>query len=60
MVTYGGMSRQPVAISPALLIFKDLRLRGFALSMNSTRDSKRALLDRVVPMAQAGMFAHPR
>jgi len=29
MVTYGGMSRQPVIIPTSSLIFKDIRLRGF-------------------------------
>ncbi|XP_005395041.1 PREDICTED: trans-2-enoyl-CoA reductase, mitochondrial isoform X2 [Chinchilla lanigera] len=32
MVTYGGMAKQPVTASVSLLIFKDLRLRGFWLS----------------------------
>ncbi len=32
MVTYGAMSRQPFRISTKLLIFKDLRVRGFWLT----------------------------
>ncbi|KFO37655.1 enoyl-[acyl-carrier-protein] reductase, mitochondrial isoform X2 [Fukomys damarensis] len=32
MVTYGGMAKQPVTASVSLLIFKDLKLRGFWLS----------------------------
>ncbi|EPY87937.1 trans-2-enoyl-CoA reductase, mitochondrial [Camelus ferus] len=32
MVTYGGMAKQPVIASVGLLIFKDLKLRGFWLS----------------------------
>lgn len=32
MVTYGAMSQQPLSIPPSLLIFKDLRLRGFWLT----------------------------
>jgi mitochondrial enoyl-[acyl-carrier protein] reductase / trans-2-enoyl-CoA reductase len=32
MVTYGGMSMQPVVVPTSLLIFKDLRLRGFWMS----------------------------
>ncbi|XP_064219658.1 enoyl-[acyl-carrier-protein] reductase, mitochondrial isoform X3 [Aotus nancymaae] len=32
MVTYGGMAKQPVIASVSLLIFKDLKLRGFWLS----------------------------
>ncbi|EFA09077.1 enoyl-[acyl-carrier-protein] reductase, mitochondrial [Tribolium castaneum] len=29
MVTYGGMSREPVTVPTSALIFKDLRIRGF-------------------------------
>ena len=32
LVTYGGMSLQPVTVPTSLLIFKDLRFRGFWLS----------------------------
>jgi trans-2-enoyl-CoA reductase len=32
LVTYGGMSMQPVTIPTSLLIFKDLAFRGFWLS----------------------------
>uniref|UniRef100_UPI0023DD4AC4 enoyl-[acyl-carrier-protein] reductase, mitochondrial-like n=1 Tax=Callithrix jacchus TaxID=9483 RepID=UPI0023DD4AC4 len=32
MVTYGGMAKQPIIASVSLLIFKDLKLRGFWLS----------------------------
>ncbi len=32
MVTYGGMSMQPVSVPTSLLIFKDLRVRGFWMS----------------------------
>eukprot|EP01113_Clastostelium_recurvatum_P039307 TRINITY_DN598_c0_g1_i2.p1 TRINITY_DN598_c0_g1~~TRINITY_DN598_c0_g1_i2.p1 ORF type:complete len:368 (-),score=109.35 TRINITY_DN598_c0_g1_i2:39-1115(-) len=32
LVTYGGMSRQPVSIPTSLLIFKDIKLRGFWLT----------------------------
>jgi len=39
MVTYGGMSRQPVVISSAQLIFKDIRLRGFYLGRWNTDPS---------------------
>eukprot|EP00873_Tetraselmis_striata_P004989 jgi/Tetstr1/425253/TSEL_015707.t2 len=45
LVTYGGMSLQPVTLPTPLLIFKDIRARGFALSVNCTRAEKAALLD---------------
>jgi len=32
LVTYGGMSRQPVSIPTSLFIFRDIQLRGFWLS----------------------------
>mmetsp|Transcript_16704 Transcript_16704/g.46679 ORF Transcript_16704/g.46679 Transcript_16704/m.46679 type:complete len:93 (+) Transcript_16704:1140-1418(+) len=60
MVTYGAMAKQSVTIPPPLLIFKDIRLRGFALSMNSTPEQKRHLLDSVVPLAQQGAFSSGR
>ena len=39
MVTYGAMSKQALAIPPPLLIFKDLRFRGFWVSGSFTRAS---------------------
>lgn len=32
VVTYGGMSMQPVSVPTALLIFKDISFKGFWLS----------------------------
>jgi mitochondrial enoyl-[acyl-carrier protein] reductase / trans-2-enoyl-CoA reductase len=32
MITYGGMSKQPVIIPTSLLIFKNIRVQGFWLS----------------------------
>uniref|UniRef100_A0A061RIL2 Mitochondrial trans-2-enoyl-CoA reductase n=1 Tax=Tetraselmis sp. GSL018 TaxID=582737 RepID=A0A061RIL2_9CHLO len=60
MVTYGAMSLKPISISAPLLIFKDLRIRGFALSKESTPDLKAKLLDRVITLAQKGLFASSR
>ena len=36
MVTYGGMSMKPVSVPTSLLIFKDLRLRGFWMSQSGS------------------------
>jgi mitochondrial enoyl-[acyl-carrier protein] reductase / trans-2-enoyl-CoA reductase len=51
LVTYGGMSLQPVTIPTPLLIFRDIRLRGFWISGNSPTarsvDAKRKMLDRI-------------
>lgn len=59
-MTYGGMSLQPVTLPTPLLIFKDIRARGFALSVNCTRAEKAALLDTIVPMAEKGAFGSQR
>ncbi|KAM5269779.1 enoyl-[acyl-carrier-protein] reductase, mitochondrial isoform 1-T1 [Hipposideros larvatus] len=39
MVTYGGMAKQPVTVPVSLLIFKDLKLRGFWMSQWKTDHS---------------------
>ncbi|KAI0172658.1 NAD(P)-binding protein [Hypoxylon sp. FL1284] len=39
LVTYGGMARQPVALPTGLLIFRDLRFRGFWLSRWADADA---------------------
>ena len=54
LVTYGAMAKQPVSVPAPLLIFKDLRLRGFWISGNSeaAQDSaaKGKMLDRVAEL----------
>lgn len=35
MVTYGGLSKEPVSVPTGLLIFNDVRLRGFWLTGSS-------------------------
>lgn len=59
-MTYGGMSLEPVTIPTPLLIFKDIRARGFALSINCSRDDKATLFDQIMPLAQKGMFGSQR
>ncbi|XP_008566884.1 PREDICTED: trans-2-enoyl-CoA reductase, mitochondrial isoform X2 [Galeopterus variegatus] len=49
MVTYGGMAKQPVVASVSLLIFKDLKLRGFWLSQwkkDHSPDSHHVIIQR--------------
>eukprot|EP00798_Chlamydomonas_sp_ICE-L_P029137 gene29137-32355_t len=57
-VTYGGMSLEPVSIPTALLMFKDLTLRGFWLSgkwaMNAGTKGKADMIDRIVDIIQNG------
>uniref|UniRef100_A0A7S3QL23 Enoyl reductase (ER) domain-containing protein n=1 Tax=Dunaliella tertiolecta TaxID=3047 RepID=A0A7S3QL23_DUNTE len=57
MVTYGGMSMQPVNIPTSLLIFKDLNFRGFWLSGRFARtqpNAQKELLAKVVQYIQEG------
>lgn len=59
MVTYGGMSRQPVALPTGLLIFRDLRLRGFWLSRWADRDraAKEQTVREILGYVRDGKFA---
>ncbi|KAL4419418.1 hypothetical protein ABPG77_006345 [Micractinium sp. CCAP 211/92] len=52
MVTYGAMSQQPLSVPPGLLIFSDIRLRGFWLTggyakMKDGWKAKEQLVDHV-------------
>ncbi len=61
LVTYGAMAKQPVTVPAPLLIFKDVRVRGFWCSGSSKaaqdHDIKRSLLDRVAKLVQEGQIA---
>lgn len=58
LVTYGAMSRQPLALSAATLIFNDLRFRGFwmtAWNKEHAQDPKRQeMLSDVINMILKG------
>eukprot|EP00892_Ulva_mutabilis_P008670 jgi/Ulvmu1/6175/UM028_0031.1 len=57
MVTYGAMSKQPAMIPAPLLIFKDIRVRGFWMSGGPSGEdpaAARQALDRVAGLIQAG------
>lgn len=58
MVTYGGMSMQPVIIPTSLLIFKDITVKGFWLSGGWADEigleGKAKLIDRLVAYAKDG------
>ncbi|TLD18405.1 hypothetical protein PspLS_10094 [Pyricularia sp. CBS 133598] len=58
LVTYGAMSKQPVALPTGLLIFKDLRFRGFWLSRwaDGDRDGKRRTIEELLGMMRKGQF----
>ncbi|XP_075801756.1 enoyl-[acyl-carrier-protein] reductase, mitochondrial isoform X1 [Microtus pennsylvanicus] len=62
MVTYGGMAKQPVTASVSLLIFKDLRLRGFWLSQwkkNHSSDEFKELILTLCDLIRQGQLTAP-
>ncbi|KAK7917087.1 NAD(P)-binding protein [Apiospora marii] len=58
MVTYGGMSRQPVALPTGLLIFKDIRFVGFWLSRWADGDAagKKQTVNEILGLIREGKF----
>ncbi|KAI0886023.1 NAD(P)-binding protein [Annulohypoxylon maeteangense] len=58
MVTYGGMSRAPVALPTGLLIFKDVRFVGFWLSRWADRDAvaKERTVAEILGLVREGKF----
>lgn len=62
MVTYGGMSKQPVRVGTGLLIFKDIQLRGFWVSRwykKATREQVTTLWEELAVLARQGAFRIP-
>ncbi|KAI9904142.1 hypothetical protein N3K66_000671 [Trichothecium roseum] len=58
LVSYGGMSRQPVALPVGLLIFKDIRFLGFWLSKWNERDptGRRHMINDILNLIRGGQF----
>jgi len=58
LVTYGGMSKQPVSLPTAALIFKDIKFSGFWVSRWSERneEEKKRTVDEVLEMTRLGLF----
>eukprot|EP00742_Colponemidia_sp_Colp-10_P007995 GILJ01008627.1.p1 GENE.GILJ01008627.1~~GILJ01008627.1.p1 ORF type:complete len:379 (-),score=48.22 GILJ01008627.1:148-1176(-) len=59
LVTYGGMSRRPVTIPTGLLIFKDIKVRGFWMSRWLSEHSEQergVMLHDIVTMVKEGKF----
>ena len=58
LVTYGGMSRQPLRLGAAMLIFKDLRFRGFWVSKwsDANPEEKSRTVEEVLSMYREGTF----
>lgn len=58
LVTYGAMSKKPVALPTGLLIFKDLRFKGFWLSRwaNSDKEGKKKTIHEILGLVKEGKF----
>lgn len=58
LITYGGMSKQPVALPTAALIFKDLKFSGFWVSRwsDANPEGKKRTVDEVLEMTRLGLF----
>jgi mitochondrial enoyl-[acyl-carrier protein] reductase / trans-2-enoyl-CoA reductase len=62
MVTYGGMSKQPVNAGAAQFIFSDLRLRGFWISRwmkEAPREAVLNLFSQIAPLIRDGTLHVP-
>ncbi|KAK6085334.1 mitochondrial trans-2-enoyl- reductase [Seiridium cupressi] len=58
LITYGGMSRQPVALPTGLLIFKNIKFVGFWLSRwadQNTKDKERTV-NEILGLVRDGKF----
>lgn len=63
MVTYGGMSREPVTAGTAALIFKDISFRGFWMTRwtkeNSGSPERTKMLTELCELIEQGKFVAP-
>lgn len=64
LVTYGGMSKQPVTVPVSALIFKDVKVRGFWVTRwkrDHSHDGSafRAMLDELCALIQQGKLTAP-
>ncbi|MDG2047449.1 MAG: zinc-dependent alcohol dehydrogenase family protein [Halioglobus sp.] len=60
MVSYGVMSGKPVTLNPAMLIFNDIRVRGFWLSKwfeTATMAEQQAALGQIIPLILSGALS---
>lgn len=62
LVTYGGMSKQPLAISTACLIFNDIRLHGYWMTQwNSvhSKEDRESMLTEISGIVKEGALKPP-
>lgn len=63
MVTYGGMSREPVIVPTASFIFKDIQLRGFWMTRwhkeNATSIQRDQMYDELLQFMKDGKLVAP-
>ncbi|KAL5288361.1 MECR family protein [Megaselia abdita] len=63
MVTYGGMSRQPVTVPTAALIFKDIRFKGFWMTRWTKKHfdspARTAMFSEIMDLMECGDIAAP-
>ncbi|KAL0274686.1 UNVERIFIED_CONTAM: hypothetical protein PYX00_002754 [Menopon gallinae] len=63
MVTYGGMSREPVTIPTSALIFKDLSIKGYWMTRwnkeNSGSANQAVMLTEISNLSKAGKWKPP-
>jgi NADPH:quinone reductase-like Zn-dependent oxidoreductase len=62
LVSYGGMSRKPMAVQPGSLIFRKQTVRGFWLRhwyQSARPDDITAMFDRLAPLVAAGTISTP-
>jgi len=62
LVSYGGMSRKPMAVQPGSLIFKKQSLRGFWLLyryQTAAPDEITKMFDHLAPLVAAGEISTP-
>lgn len=54
LVTYGGMSLKPVTVPTSLLIFNDIKLRGFWLTRyyEQNPDARKKTLQQLISLVQ--------
>lgn len=63
MVTYGGMSREPVTVPTGSLIFQDIRIRGFWMTnwnkVQGDSPDRREMLEEIISMMTNGEMHGP-